>query len=198
MKKNKQQQEIRPLTPAEFAEEERKLQKYKRIIRHLWAIYALTATLHLSNGYFAGEALAQMEQPVVITDKLSQYKHCEEYKDYLTEMRNKVMESYERGEIDDEALVLAIEATASEENFEKFLRTYNDEFVQETIAYNDELKKQYSKTGATYAGINIACLSSLLVWTIPMAILREKEDTIEENRKKREELFGEQQTERED
>ena len=195
MKNKRKQEEIRQLTPEEFAEEERKLQRYRKIIKVLWMEYGISAIMYISNGLIASTVTEDMQKPEPITTRLSHYRNSVEYNDYISYIQREIVAGYENGEIDIDEFDRLMSITKDEEHFEQFLRSLDDRYVQRIITETDNLEKDWQRVGQTYAGLNIASLTTLMGATIPMAVFREKEDGIEEARKKRAEKLSSEVTE---
>ena len=147
MKKNKKikkkEQKIRPLTEAELLEEEKRYQACKKPIRIGWAIYTFSATLYLVGGLAANSAAKQIPQKTPIVESLNEYRYSEEYSDFITDAQKHTIDSLQKGEITVDEYEHIMSTLSSDEKFEEFLRSLeNDKRVQRIISEYDENAKQ--------------------------------------------------------
>lgn len=190
IKKEKKEPEIRQLTREELDEEEKRYQACKAPIQIGWGIYAFAATLYLCAGLFTRMAVDKIPEKPPITDTLSGYRQTQEYNDFISEIQKTATDQLVAGEISVEEFEFIIDKTSSDEKFEEFLRSIEDDpKVQKVIAEYDDYKEELNVIGKKYSVLSIAGLSSLMVATLVLAKYRTREMEIEENRKKRAEAL---------
>lgn len=188
MKKDKRKNtdKVRPLTPEELAEEEKRYQACKTPVKIGWGIYAVAAALYLSAGLFTQMAVNNVPEKPEPADALSGYRETDEYNQFVRETQNEALNKMMAGEISVEEYEEVVKTISDDKTFEKFLRTLeNDKEVQKVIQDYDAYADKMNKIGKAYSGISITSLSSLLVATIILAKYRSREMDIEEARKKR-------------
>ena len=181
-------------TAEEYAEEERLYNACKKPVKIGWMIYGLAATMYLSTGIFAKNAVDKIPQKPPIEETLSSY--TEQYNDFIIETQKEALDRFTNGDISADEYQYIIDQTSDEKNFEQFLRNLEeDEYVQKVIADYDKYAEQMNSIGKKYSALSITSLSSLLVATLILAKYRFREMDIEEVRKKRAELpvFEEEQ-----
>ena len=185
-KKIKQEPEIRQLTREELEQEEREYQACKRPIQIGWGIYAFAATLYLCAGLFTRMAVDKIPEKAPIVETLSGYKQTQEYNDFISEIQKNATDQLVAGQISVDEFEFIIEKTSSDEKFEEFLRSIEDDKkVQRVIAEYDDYQSALNSIGQKYSVLSIAGLSSLMVATLVLAKYRGREMKIEEDRKKR-------------
>lgn len=189
-KKEKKEPEIRQLTREELEAEERQYQACKKPIQIGWGIYAFAATLYLCAGLFTRMAVDKIPEKAPIVETLSGYRQTQEYNDFISEIQKTAADKLVNGEITLEEFDFIIEKTASDEKFEEFLRSIeDDERVKSVIAEYDDYKSALNSIGQKYSAFSIAGLSSLMVATLVLAKYRGREMQIEEDREKRKEAL---------
>lgn len=193
MKKNKkvsQEPEIRQLSREELEAEEKRYQDCKMPIQIGWGIYAFAATLYLCAGLFAHNAVEKIPEKAPIVETLSSYRETQEYNDFISEIQKTATDKLVAGEISVEEFEFIVEKTSSDEKFEEFLRSIEDDpRVKRAIEEYDDYKDAMKSIGQKYSVLSIAGLSSLMVATLVLAKYRTREMEIEENRKKRAEAL---------
>lgn len=188
MKKDKRKKtnNIRPLTPEELAEEEKRYQACKTPVKIGWGIYAAATALYLCAGLFAQMAVNKVPEKPEPADELSEYRETDEYNQFIIATQNEALDKMMAGEISVEEYEEVIKTVSDDKTFEKFLRTLEDDKeVQKVIQDYDAYTEQMNKIGKAYSGMSITSLSSLLVASIILAKYRFREMDIEEARKKR-------------
>jgi hypothetical protein len=135
-------------------------------------------------------AVDKIPEKPPITDTLSGYRQTQEYNDFISEIQKTATDQLVAGEISVEEFEFIIDKTSSDEKFEEFLRSIEDDpKVQKVIAEYDDYKEELNVIGKKYSVLSIAGLSSLMVATLVLAKYRTREMEIEENRKKRAEAL---------
>lgn len=192
-KKTTKEPEVRKLTIQEYMEEEKVYQSCKKPIKIAWGIYAVAATLYLFGGLFAQREALNIPKLTPPAEAFSGYKESDEYGEFIREAQYEAMRQLQEGEITKEEYSHIVSTISSDEKFEEFLRDLKeDKRVQQALDDYDKTQEQLEVLGKKYAGTSIAGLSGIMVATLILAKYRTKEMDIEENRKKREEIFGEQ------
>lgn len=180
--------------PEDYAEEQRLYDECKKPVKIGWMIYGLAATMYLTTGLAASNAVAKIPEKPPIEESLSGY--TEEYNDFVAETQREALDRMTNGEITAEEYQYIINTTSDEKSFERFLRGLeDDEYVQNVIAEYDKYAEQMNSIGMKYSALSITSLSSLLIATLILAKYRFREMEIEDVRKKRDELpiFEEEQ-----
>ena len=195
MKKKKKQEKVEPkvhpVTMKELAEERRICKECQKPIKIGWAIYAAAAILYLFNGFATQIAVASIPKEVPIVDQLGDYKYSSEYNDYIAETQKEAAFKLSNGEISIDEYNYLIETLSSNEKFEEFLRSIeNDKEVQSVIADYDKYEKQIQELGKVYSGLSITALSTTVLATLILAKYRFREMDVEEKRKKRAKELG--------
>ena len=181
--------------PEDYAEEQRLYDECKKPVQIGWMIYGLAATMYLTTGLAAQNAVNKIPEKPPIEETLSGY--TEQYNDFVADAQKEAFDKMTSGEITVDEYQYIMDTTSDEKNFEKFLRNLeDDEYVQKVIADYDEYAEQMNSIGMKYSVLSVTSLSSLLVATLILAKYRFREMDIEDVRKKREELpvYEEEQT----
>lgn len=190
MKKQKKENEIRPLTGDELLREELAYLDCKKPIKIGWAIFGVGAIAHFLTGLITGAVISDIPKQAPITDTLNSYRYEEKYNDYVTEIQKDAQNRLIEGEITMDEYNHIIDTVSSDKNFEEFLRSLkDDEHAKQIIAEYDEYAKQMNKIGNVYSTATISSLSAILISTLILAKYRFREMDIEEKRKKRKEYF---------
>ncbi len=192
-KKNQEKSEqiVRLITMKELADERKVEVECQKPIKLGWAIYGAAAILYLLNGLFTQIAVNMIPQEAPITDQLSDYKYSAEYNDFVAETQKDAVDKLTKGEISIDEYNYLTETISSNEKFEEFLRSIeNDKNVQNVIINYDNYQKQIQDLGKMYSGISITALSSTLIATLILAKYRFREMDIEDKRKKRAKDFN--------
>ena len=195
MKKNKKQEKdekkVHPITMKELADERKIEVECQKPIKIGWAIYGAAAILYLLNGLFTQIAVNMIPQEAPIADQLSDYKYSTEYDNFIVDTQKEALNKLINGEISIDEYNYLIETISSDEKFEEFLRSIeNDKNVQSVIADYDSYEKQIQDLGRVYSGVSITSLSSTLISTLILAKYRFREMDIEEKRKNRAKELG--------
>lgn len=195
MRKKKKQEKVEPkvhpVTMKELAEERRVEVACQKPIKIGWAIYGAAAILYLLNGLFTQIAVTMIPQEEPIANQLIDYRYSAEYNDFIAETEKDAIDKLTKGEITLDEYNYLIETLSSDEKFEEFLRSIeNDKEVQSVIENYDKYAEQIQELGKVYAGLSITALSSTLVATLILAKYRFREMDVEEKRKKRAKELG--------
>lgn len=191
-KKEKKEPEIRQLSREELEEEEKRYQACKKPVQIGWGIYVFAATLYICTGLFTQAAVDEIPEKKPIVETLESYRQTQEYNDFISEIQKDATDKLVAGEISPEEYKYIIENTSSDEKFEEFLRSIeNDKNVKKVIEEYDDYKSIMDSIGRKYSALNITSLGSLMVATLILAKYRTREMEIEENRKKREDALAE-------
>ncbi len=186
MAKKKKQDETRELTKEELLVEEQKYLSSKKWITRGWHLFACASILYFLNGMIGRSAIMNLPQEKPIIEQLDDYRDTEKFNDYMTAVQNEATDRLMRGEITVEEYNYVVETVSSDENFEKFLRSLeDDERVQKVVQNYDKFKQEYVALSRKHSGVSIVALSSLLVSTLILGKHRFREESIEEARKKR-------------
>ena len=197
MRKAKEEKRERyPLNPTfeQWVKEENDYRNCKKPVSIGWTIFGLGALSHFLCSLIGYSVMSDIPEMPHFTDTLESYKYTEEYNDYVTETQKEAVRMLTEGEITFDEYTHIVNTVSSDENFAEFLRSLKDDkHAMQIIAEYDEYAKQVNDLGKTFAGVTIAGLSGMLIGTLILAKYRMREMEIEEVRKKREEVAGEQE-----